>query len=42
VTDKKFKTVIENPNNEQWHDSIIKIRQNQSNWKRLYVAPEKD
>ena len=34
--------LINNPDDTKWHDSVIEIWQNQSAWKRLYVAPEAD
>jgi len=34
--------LIENPNDDKWHDSVIEIWQNQSHWNRLYVAPENE
>lgn len=34
--------LISNPNDGQWHDSVIEIWQNKSNWQLLYLAPEKE
>jgi hypothetical protein len=40
--DKLVEHLIQNPNDEQWHESVIEIWQNSGNWKKLYQAPEKD
>lgn len=40
--DKLAKHLIETPDDETWHDSVIEIWQNQGSWNRLYLAPEKD
>lgn len=34
--------LINNPDDEKWHDSVIEIWQNQSSWKCLYSAPDND
>ncbi len=34
--------LVQNPNDQTWHDSIIEIWENKDNWNRLYLAPEKD
>lgn len=40
--DKLVNHLLENPHDEEWHDSVIEIWQNQSHWKCLYHAPEKE
>ena len=40
--DNLVKHLIEHPDDETWHDSVIEIWENKSSWNRLYVAPEKD
>jgi hypothetical protein len=40
--DKLVARLIEHPDDETWHDSVIEIWQNQGNWKLLYSAPDKD
>lgn len=37
--DKLVEHLIKNPDDKTWHDSVIEIWQNQSNWKCLYHAP---
>jgi len=32
--------LIENPDDETWHDSVIEIWQNNGSWERLYSTPE--
>lgn len=39
---KLVQHLIENPNDHEWHGSVIEIWQNQSEWKCLYKAPEKE
>jgi hypothetical protein len=36
------KHLIEHPDDETWHDSVIEIWENKGSWNRLYAAPEKD
>lgn|GEM_PF-1306724 len=40
--DKLVEHLIENPQDETWHNSVIEIWQNESNWKCHYQAPEDD
>lgn len=40
--DKLVKHLIEHPDDEAWHDSVIEIWENKSTWNKLYVAPERD
>lgn len=40
--DKLVKHLLENPDDPIWHNSVIEIWQNQSNWVRHYVAPGED
>lgn len=40
--DKLVEHLIQNPQDETWHDSVIEIWQNFGEWKHLYAAPEKD
>lgn len=40
--DKLVRNLIENPNDETWHDSVIEIWQNSGVWNRVYVAPDRD
>ena len=40
--DKLVEHLIKNPNDKTWHDSVIEIWQNQSNWECLYQAPEEE
>lgn len=40
--DKLIDHLLKNPNDEQWHHSVIEIWQNLDSWKRLYRAPEQD
>lgn len=40
--DKLVKHLIENPTDENWHNSVIEIWQNEASWKCLYKAPEID
>jgi hypothetical protein len=34
--------LIKNPDDKTWHDSVIEIWQNDSNWKCLYRSPDED
>ena len=38
--DKLVAHLIKTPEDEIWHESVIEIWQNNSNWQRLYAAPE--
>jgi hypothetical protein len=40
--DKLVDHLIENPDDSEWHESVIEIWQNQSSWKNIYKAPDKD
>ncbi len=40
--DELVKRLMEHPDDEIWHDSVIEIWENKGSWKRLYTAPEKD
>jgi hypothetical protein len=40
--DELVRRLIEHPDDETWHDSVIEIWENRGSWNRLYVAPEKD
>ena len=40
--DQLAKHLIEHPDDETWHDSVIEIWENKGSWNRLYTAPEKD
>jgi hypothetical protein len=40
--DKLVEHLIQDPQDETWHDSVIEIWQNFGEWKQLYTAPEKD
>ena len=37
--DNLVKHLIQNPNDETWHESVIEIWQNNGNWSRLYLSP---
>lgn len=39
---KLVEPLIQNPDDEEWHDSVIEIWQNQSARNCLYKAPDKD
>ena len=39
---KKPSLKNKNPDDKEWHDSVIEIWQNKSNWECLYKAPEKE
>lgn len=39
---KLVEHLIQNPNDKEWHNSVIEIWQNQSSWKCLYQAPDED
>lgn len=34
--------LINNPEDETWHNSVIELWQNSGSWKRLYFSPDKD
>jgi hypothetical protein len=40
--DKLVQYLLENPDDTEWHESVIEIWQNQSSWKCLYQVPNKD
>jgi hypothetical protein len=37
--DKLADSLIQNPQDQTWHDSVMEIWQNEGTWKRLYQAP---
>jgi hypothetical protein len=39
---KVVEHLLQNPDDTTWHDSVKEIWQNQSNWIRVYAAPEED
>lgn len=40
--DKLVKHLLENPNDNEWNESVIEIWQNQSSWECLYKVPDKE
>jgi hypothetical protein len=40
--DKLVLHLIEHPEDDSWHDSVIEIWENKGAWNQLYIAPEKD
>ena len=40
--DALVKRLIDHPDDETWHDSVIEIWENRGSWSRLYVTPAKD
>lgn len=39
---KLVEHLVKNPNDQEWHESVIEIWQNRSNWELLYKAPEEE
>jgi hypothetical protein len=40
--DKLVEQLIEHPDDQTWHDSVIEIWRNDVSWLRLYAAPQDD
>jgi hypothetical protein len=40
--DKLVQELVNQPNNNEWHDSVDEIWQNRKTWTRIYAAPESD
>ena len=39
---KLVEHLIQHPDDETWHDSVIEVWQNKGKWEQLYLAPEED